>query len=535
MKDIQHIAEDLRSSFAPDRCPQEFLDEYDQMECLASHRGRETFLVRRKEDGCLAVAKCYDRSVFPFQPSPDPLTGIEHPGLPRLLGQYQDGQTLCVVRDYLEGETLVDYLREKQPTLPEIVEIGQRLCDILSVLHGHTPPIIHRDIKPENIIIRPDGTPALIDFDISRTYKDRSGSDTVFLGTQGYASPEQYGFRQTDARADIYALGVLLRYMVTGISRENPHVSIHPAMQKVIGRCTAFSPEERYASVSEVRRDLEKARKPASPLSVRSLAGGLILLLAALCCGFLIGRFSGWLKPVPSLSFSEPLIEQAVRTQLGGRTGPLTADDLAQVQKIYIFGSRTFADYDSFSRQSVADHAKGPLRTLDDLALLPGLEEIHIHCQKYLDVSAVSDLAHLHTVDLKHLRLSGLEPIAHLAQLRHAILFDCGLYSLTPLQNCPWLETLDIGLNNLTELQQIGFHPSVNALGLMWLNMDSLEGIARQMPKLQAVTLQHGSFRDLSGLLELSSLRAVYVLQDQLEEVSALFAGTGVEIHVTEN
>lgn len=133
------------------------------------------------------------------------------------------------------------------------------------------------------------------------------------------------------------------------------------------------------------------------------------------------------------------------------------------------------------------------------------------------------------------MRISGMQPIARLTRLKHAILFDCGLSDVTALENCPWLETLDIGRNDLTDLRQVGFHPNVRSLGLMWLSMKNVDDIAQRVPKLQAVTLQHGQIKDLSGLKALPELEAVYVLKEQLDTVSGLFAGTDVEIQVTEN
>ena len=95
----------------------------------------------------------------------------------------------------------------------EARRITKELCQGLWVLHSMGA--VHRDIKPENVILR--GSEAvLIDFDASRLYKDESDGDTRILGTTGYAAPEQYGITQSDQRADIYSLGVLLNIMITG-------------------------------------------------------------------------------------------------------------------------------------------------------------------------------------------------------------------------------------------------------------------------------------------------------------------------------
>ena len=535
MNELKRMVEDMQSVFAESQYPQDFLDAYDQMECLASHSGRETFLVRRKADGEMAVAKCYDRSAFPFKPHPELLQGIRHPGLPRFIEQYQNDHILCVVREYIEGEPLSDYVREKKLTAGQIVSLTGQLCDILALLHGCSPPVIHRDIKPENIIVKADGTLALIDFDISRAYRENAEGDTVFFGTRGYAPPEQYGFGQTDSRSDIYALGVLLRYLMTGSTKENPNVTINPHIQRVIDRCTAFSPEARYRHVLEIKRDLLKALHPHSQISVKKLLTSAVMLLCALVCGFALGRFTDVLRPVAKTVFSEPLIERAVRAQLGKESGALTEEELARVKNIYIYGSEVYSDRSLYAQQKIDEHAEGPLRTLDDLKMLPNLEGIYIVRQGYLDVSGIAWLNHLNTVEIKHCRVSGVQPIASLARLRYVGLFDCGVNDVTAFENCPWLETLDIGLNDLTDLGKIGFHPNLRSINLMWLNMKNVDGIAQRMPKLQVVYLQHGSIKDLSGLKALTALERVEVMPEQFEAVSALFEGTDVEICVREN
>lgn len=535
MNELKRIVADMETVFAESSYPTDFLAAYDQMECLASHTGRETFLVQRKADQETAVATCYDRAVFPLHPDISLLGELHHPGLPGYYEMYQNDQMLCIVREYIEGETLAAYARERQLSAKDAVSIALQLCDILEVLHTHKPMVVHRDIKPENIIVKPDGQIVLIDFDIARSVKDGAGTDTVFFGTKGYAPPEQYGFGQTDARADIYALGVLLRWMVTGSVRENRNITIDESLQKVIDRCTAFSPDDRYSEIGQVRQELQKDEKRPARIRPKHvlvcLAAAMLLLLA----GFAVGRYTDWLQPSPKTVFAEPLIEEAVRLMAGKEKGPLTSEDLAEVKSLYIYGTEAFVDSDAYYACSYDTSTEGPIRTLDDLALLPGLEELHLCRQGYVDASGVAGMAKLHTVELKHLRLSGAAPIADAPGLKHAILFDSGLGDVTALENCPWLETLDIGLNNITSLKEIGAHPNVKSLGLMWLEMDNVDDIVSYLPKVQAVTLQHGHIKDLSGLKELPNLEAVYVLEEQAEEVEKLFAGTDVEIRITEN
>ena len=535
MNELKRIVADMESVFAESSYPKDFLAAYDQMECLASHTGRETFLVQRKADGETAIATCYDRAAFPLCPDIRLLRELSHPGLPHYYEEYRNEKMLCVVREYIEGEPLNVYARDRQLSIGDIVSLAKRLCDILQSLHGHVPPVVHRDIKPENIIVRPSGDIVLIDFDIARAVKEGVGTDTVFFGTKGYAPPEQYGFGQTDSRADISAFGVLLRGLVTGSARVNGNIAIDSDMQRIIDRCTAFAPEQRFSDVGEVKRALEGVGRRGRRVSIKAvlaLALSAVLLLGA---GFAVGRYTDWLKPVPRIAFQEPLIELAARLWIGRESGPLTEEDLARVTQLYIFGDQAFDGFESFNQCDVATSAQGPIRTLDDLQLLRNLEEVHIAHQGYVDTAGLAGLPKLYTVELKHMRLSGVAAIADVPGLKHAVLFCDGLSDVTALERCPWLETLDIGLNDITSLNQVGSHPNVRNLGLMWLELDNVDDIAQRFPKAKNVMLQHGNIREMSGLKALPNLEAVWVLSEQADAVSALFEGTDVQINFTEN
>ena len=154
-------------------------------------------------------------------------------------------------------------------------------------LQSRTPPVIHRDIKPENVIITEEKEPVLIDFDIARTFKTAEETDTVFFGTKGYAPPEQYGFAQTDCRSDIYAFGVLLRFLLTDSVRENSKIRLYRPLKKIIDRCTAFAPENRYSDMTQVRRALLAANPRSQAMriariSICAVAAVAILLFAGI-------------------------------------------------------------------------------------------------------------------------------------------------------------------------------------------------------------------------------------------------------------
>ena len=140
------------------------------------------------------------------------LKKLDHPNLPSIIDVIDKDDSFIIVMDYIEGNSLQDLIDTDGPQHPEkVIEWAKQLCDVLGYLHSRRPPIIYRDMKPANVMLRPTGDVTLIDFGTAREYKYANQADTTYLGTRGYAAPEQFGGRgQTDARTDIYTLGATM-------------------------------------------------------------------------------------------------------------------------------------------------------------------------------------------------------------------------------------------------------------------------------------------------------------------------------------
>ncbi len=187
-----------------------------------------------------------DKSVYEI------LESLSHPNLPRILSVSQNGETCRVIEEYINGTTVADILSNGLYTEKGTRKIVKEVCKALDVLHSKN--IIHRDIKPENIMIDSDGNVKLIDFDASRIYKNYKSQDTAFVGTAGFAAPEQFGINQTDPRSDIFALGILMNVMLTG---EHPSKKLYNGkLKKVIEKCINLDPNQRFASVCELHSKL---------------------------------------------------------------------------------------------------------------------------------------------------------------------------------------------------------------------------------------------------------------------------------------
>ncbi len=191
---------------------------------------------------------------------------LDHPALPRIVDIVDNGITIYVVMDYIEGESL-DKILNEYGAQPEELVIGwaKQLCDALSYLHSQKPPIIYRDMKPANVMLKPEGNIKIIDFGIAREYKEQNLADTTVLGTKGYAPPEQYS-GQTDPRSDIFALGMTMHHLLTGIDPRNGEAyasvrqwnpELSEGIEIIIDRCVEPAAEKRYQNCENLLYDLE--------------------------------------------------------------------------------------------------------------------------------------------------------------------------------------------------------------------------------------------------------------------------------------
>ena len=188
--------------------------------------------------------------------------------LPRIYDVHTTGDELVVVMEYIQGRTLRDEVYERDGSLALAAQWFPLLCDGVMELHEQfSPPLIHRDLKPTNIVVSDAGL-TIIDFGIARVFREGADGDTAHFGTRCYAPPEQFGYGQTDERSDVYALGMLLYYL---LAERDPSPSVAAAgfagpevpsaLRPVLQRACAFDPSARFQTV----RDLKAAFLAALP------------------------------------------------------------------------------------------------------------------------------------------------------------------------------------------------------------------------------------------------------------------------------
>lgn len=208
----------------------------EEIKLLKQSEKSSVYLVREQGGERLYIRKTLQgrHSVYSI------LQGLTHPYLPKIYEVTVDGDTTTVIEEYIEGQTVGSLeLTEKQCRA-----VVKELCDVLAFLHGKG--IIHRDIKPSNILLAKDGHIRLIDFDAARMPKEDLEQDTMQLGTRGYAPPEQYGFAQTDERADIYALGVTVKQLLGDRAGKVRY-------RRCLSKCMNLDPDKRYRDMQQVK------------------------------------------------------------------------------------------------------------------------------------------------------------------------------------------------------------------------------------------------------------------------------------------
>lgn len=203
-----------------------------------------------------------DEAVEGFKREANMLVNLRHKALPRVTDFFpQDGKWFLVM-DFIEGETLQQVI-DRRGRIPEdeVANWFGQLADVFGYLHNHRPAIIFRDLKPSNVMLAHDNEIKLIDFGIARHFNPINAQDTELYVSNGFAPPEQYGWKQTSPRSDIYALGALLHYLLTGIDpRKDPFHFVPPqsaakvsdSLSSAIMKAVEYNPEDRQKSVHEM-------------------------------------------------------------------------------------------------------------------------------------------------------------------------------------------------------------------------------------------------------------------------------------------
>jgi len=460
---------------------------YEVVSALGRRPEGGAFLLRRKGDGASFVLKT-GTGGQDLAEEFRLLGRLRKETAPQPVDCFEENGVQYLIRTYVPGQSLAEAW---EPGSGGWVDLGARLCGLLAELHALEPPIVHRDIKPENIILSPEGEPYLIDFGIARSYKPEQETDTVHMGTRATAAPEQYGFAQSGPRTDLYALGVTLRWMVTGSYRpEALEGADCPAWAKrFLRKAAAFDPADRFPSAeamaSVLRRHTAAGRRRRNVLGLAACA---VLLAGLLVWGV-------WRRQ--PVRFDSSLLEAAVRAELDKPVGDITKKDLENVRRLAVVGQNLLGEEQDFECRLCV--------------YVDGTAQVDTPRGDVSDLSILADMPNLTALCLCRQEVGGLAALEGLP-LRELYLCDNAVADLSPLADLPDLEVLYLGgnpLNDLTPLSSLGKLRELNLDFWDWWELEELsplEGLPLETLSLGNLTVLDGDWSVLGRLWNLEKL-----------------------------
>lgn len=433
--------------------PRELRDQYRPVSCLKDGE-RAVYLVC-DQAGQPAVLKIQPMGrTDSLRQEYELLSRLSHPQIPQPRTYLESDGREYLVREYAEGVSLYEQVTAQGPFSPARARAAAiSLCQVLQYLHAQTPPVICRDVKPQNVVMDASGCCRLIDLGTARYYRPEQRGDTVFLGTEATAPPEQFGYQQTDQRSDLYSLGVLLRFLLSGSFEPLPDLPGQRDLCRIVRRCTAFDPKDRYPSAQAVRRALERRR-------LRPAAVGIGAGLA--CAALLLGAL--WRCSDRTVEASA-LLEAALRQELKlEENAAIPADRLEEVEQLVVCGQLlvgTLPEHEHLAESAhdlyVVETAHGGIND-QDLALLAQCSNLRV---LVLDYQQITDLAPLAGLPLEHLSLVGNQ-----------------ISDLSPLADCQELQTVDVGENPVRSADVLAGLPNLRGVGLEATGVTSVEAFA---------------------------------------------------------
>lgn len=438
--------------------------EYKLISCYQYAEKKQTYLIERQADNRRMVLKCARDEYLSFlREEAVFLRDRNFSFLPCYMSYYEEEGIGFFFREYIEGSTIWEIVERKGPfTQMQALDILKKLVGILKMLHAENPPIIHRDLKPQNIVLTAKGECYLIDMGTARQFGEDKQQDTIVVGTRMIAAPEQFGYSQTDERTDIYALGILMNYMLTGSMAVMSDNTISKKMRKIILKCTEFNPNQRYQNMSEIETHLDKLfQNQGKPYKILKVMEVFVLAAALLICvEFAVEKIKLQIHPIAV--FEDKLLEAAVREALGKNLGEtIYLSDLAEVEQLLVCGDKVLSDYESHTHYMKEHRINYQLveetGTIQDISLLqkmPNLKVLMLDSQKITDISPLKNLD-LEMVSLCGNDISDIRPLQNSKSLTTLYIADTQVDDISVLADKEALQILDISYTQLSTIEQL--------------------------------------------------------------------------------
>lgn len=538
---LQSYSEKLQQGIADADMPSELTEQFVFDSLIKQDDGKEVYFITRKSDGLRAVLR-----ITSAESGEDAvtegmvLTKLDHPAIPKMLGTWEHNGRSFMVREYFAGDDLNAFIRKHGTLSREMLfNITLQLCDILTYIHGQNPAVIHRDIKPENIIISGKSDVKLIDFGIARDFKSETDSDrdTQIAGTRSYMAPEQFGSEQTDHRADIYSLGMVMVFMATGKTKRHNLKTIYPYKElvSIIEKCLRKDRDQRFKTAKRLRNKILWVQRQFTKKILVS-AGICFLIAAAFLSGLFIGQKQGFqngvdfIMDIPvdknrpfteeelvePITFGSEYLDLAVRNILNKQQGETIyrTEVNNRIDEIRIYG--TYILHPDLEDELLKTHVgkgtvsyitdtgfridgRGDISSLTDIPNMYYLRNLILTSQSISDLSPLTGMK-LEKINLSNNFVGNLLPLKDMVTLRELDVCQNPLRDLTPISRLLSLESLDISQTQVTDLMPLAELTKLQTLQLEYCDIEDIRVLAK-LPNLQEVDLSNTLITDLSPLI----------------------------------
>lgn len=453
--------------------------DYHVISCLKHTKEKQVYVVEENETGEKYILKCALKEGAKFLETEYKfLLEQELDFLPKVFwGEYID-DGFYMVRQYFKGETLEFYVEKKGClSVKEALSIVETVGKYIEQLHKQKPPILHRDIKPQNFLKTIDGQYKIIDMETMKYYKESADFDTVIIGTRTTAAPEQFGYQKSSAQTDIYSLGVLLVYMLTGdYSLKNKNLKSIPfSLQKIIKKSTAFDPKKRYKTVEEFLKEIKFYDRFKIQISTVRII--ILLLLVALVLGGYLYKLreiydTKHMDSEPTIEvneeveFKNPRIDTAIRQYLGKSPDEaILQKELEQIETLIIIGDKIFDDwniYDEYYKGKWYEigQMKQPVDEFlpEDLKYFMNLKELAIDVQNVTSLEGIEDLP-LKKISVAMNNVTDAKPLTRIESLEFIRISSNPVKSLDGFENLVDMEYLNLSDTKVDNLESIANCP----------------------------------------------------------------------------
>ena len=537
--------------------------DYHQISCLKYTKEKQVYVVEHMQTGEKYILKCALNEGAKFlETEYEFLLKHEFDFLPKVVWGKQIENGFYMIRQYFKGETLESYVEKRgcllvKEALPVIEIIG----NYIGQFHRQEPPILHRDIKPQNFLRTSDGQYKVIDMETMKYYKESTDFDTVIIGTKMTAAPEQFGYQKSSVQTDIYSLGILLVYLLTGdYSLKKKNLKTIPySLRKIIKKATAFDPKKRYKTADNFTREIHFYKR--FKIRKNTVYSVIFFMLIAVVLGGCIYKLREvnetkyvdeemFTAVDEEVTFKNSRIDVAVRQYLGKSADEvILTSELQQIETLIIIGDKVFNDWDVYDeyykgkwyetgqmKQPVDEFMPEDLKyftNLKELALdvqnvnsLEGIEnlplrKISVSMNNIEDVEPLTHIESLEVVRISCNPIKSLEGFDKLSNIEVLNLSDTKVDNLQSITNCP-LKELNCSYAKVTDY---AFLKSMNSLQTLCMGNADRETVEyiNTLVELEELTIVRSEISSLTQLDNLTNLVSLdvsdSVMLDSLEGV----------------